>query len=47
MFAMVPGGRIPDMPDLALVVAGFISRRPTWGMRDRVDARGWLFGASQ
>lgn len=40
LFAMVPGGRIPDMPDRAFVVAEFISRSPAWGMRDRVDARG-------
>lgn len=47
LLAMVPGGRIPDMPDRAFVVAEFISRRPAWGMRERVDARGWISRASQ
>lgn len=47
LFAMVPGGKIPDMPDRAFVVAEFISRRPAWGMRDRVDDRCWISNGSQ
>jgi hypothetical protein len=37
---MEPGGR---MPDRELAVAGFISRKPGCGMRDRVDARVWVY----
>lgn len=42
LFAIDPGGR---MPDRALVVAEVISRSPTWGMRDRVEARGRIWMA--